>query len=322
MLKLYLVMIRKDAKREQQRKRKAMTQNQNQNNQGRKTPKEQVHLITMMGRQDYTAQQITDALEKEYQGEARGLRTVQNILKASFQNRIPWDRLRTSSGDLRVILDVLAAVMKVSEGKKREFTQDEADWVAWVGHAAPTLPVYYIWVVACLYMAESRLTKEFAPLDAFLAFKPWESLDGMNSYNDLCDQGWIPDSKVIVEVAADARQAVYPSEDRDHVTSDKANPLSLLAQLGNQGLPIDESHASLGMVYTNPPDNAGEGEVEEEPELLDGAYRVISESTTGQILKPQEAETNEPLSEEEIPERFWPLLEAQGWKPPAKKVDE
>ena len=64
------------------------------------------------------------------------------------------------------------------------------------------------------------------------------------------------------------------------------------------------------------PDNAAEGAVEEEPELLDGAYRVISESTTGQILKPREAETNEPLSEEEIPEQFWPLLEAQGWQPP------
>ena len=78
------------------------------------------------------------------------------------------------------------------------------------------------------------------------------------------------------DVAADARQAVYRSEDLDQVTSDKANPLSLLAQLGNQGLPIDESHASLGMVYTNPPDNAAESAVEEEPELLDGAYRVLS----------------------------------------------
>ena len=95
-----------------------------------------------------------------------------------------------------------------------------------------------------------------------------------------------------------------------------------MAQLGSQGLPIDESHASLGMVYTNPTDNAAEYAVEEEPELLDGAYRVISESTTGQILKPPEEETNEPLSEEEIPEQFWPLLEAQGWKPPAKEVDE
>ena len=124
------------------------------------------------------------------------------------------------------------------------------------------------------------------------------------------------------EASADAGQAVYRSEDQDQVTSNQANPLSILAQLGSQGLPIDESHASLGMVYTNPTDNAAEDAVEEEPELLDGAYRVISESTTGQILKPPEEETNEPLSEEEIPEQFWPLLEAQGWKPPAKEVDE
>ena len=30
--------------------------------------------------------------------------------------------------------------------------------------------------------------------------------------------------------------------------------------------------------------------VEEEPELLDGAYRVISESTTEEVLKPPEDE--------------------------------
>ena len=124
------------------------------------------------------------------------------------------------------------------------------------------------------------------------------------------------------EVAAEAREAVYRSQDQDQVTSNQANPLSILAQLGSQGLPIDESHASLGMVYTNPPDNAAEGVPEEEPELLDGAYRVISESTTGQILNSPETDTNEPLSEEEIPEQFWPLLEAQGWKPPAKEVEE
>ena len=124
------------------------------------------------------------------------------------------------------------------------------------------------------------------------------------------------------EVAAEARQAVYRSEDQGQVTSNQANPLSILAQLGSQGLPIDESHASLGMVYTNPPDNAAPDSAEEEPELLDGAYRVISESTTGQILNSPETDTNEPLSEEEIPEQFWPLLEAQGWKPPAKEVDE
>ena len=94
-----------------------------------------------------------------------------------------------------------------------------------------------------------------------------------------------------VEVAAGARQAVYQSEDSEPATNDKASPLSILAQLGNQGLPIDESHASLGMVYTNPPDDAADEAVEEAPELRDGAYRVISESATEEVLKPPEAES-------------------------------
>jgi len=46
------------------------------------------------------------------------------------------------------------------------------------------------------------------------------------------------------------------------------------------------------------------------------------DSMPSQIVKPLEGVTNEPLSEDEIPEEFWPLLQAQGWQPPAKDVDE
>ena len=65
---------------------------------------------------------------------------------------------------------------------------------------------------------------------------------------------------------------------------------------------------------------------ESEPGLRDGAYRILMnpfpDSMPSEIVKPLEAETNEPLSEDEIPEKFWPLLQAQGWQPPVKDVDE
>ena len=211
--------------------------------QGKKTPKDQVHFIVMMGRQGWSAQDTADALADKFGESARGLRTVQNILKASIDNQMPWDRLRTPGTDVRLIFNVLTEVIRVSEGRKQELTQEEADWVAWVCHAAPSLPLYYVWVVACLYMAETRLSKEFVELDAFLAFKPWESLDAMNDFLDMCDNSLIPQGRVMVDVAAGARQAVY------HQATSPTESVSEIPT--GSDLPIDEQHAALGMVFTH-----------------------------------------------------------------------
>ena len=250
--------------------------------QGKKTPKDQVHFIVMMGRQGWSAQDTADALADKFGESARGLRTVQNILKASIDNQMPWDRLRTPGTDVRLIFNVLTEVIRVSEGRKQELTQEEADWVAWVCHAAPSLPLYYVWVVACLYMAETRLSKQFTQLDVFLAFKPWESLEAMKAFDDMCENGLITDSKVMVEVAAGARNAVYHREDNPETQSDlldgayrvisatttdemltppeeqaggdsRANRQGQEQQVELQarGFPIDEDHAALGMVYTH-----------------------------------------------------------------------
>ena len=258
-----------------------MVSNRNPGTQGRKTPKDQVHFIVMKGRQGWSAQDISDALADRFGDSARGLRTVQSILKASIDNQIPWDRLGTPGTDACLIFDVWAEVVRVSEGKKQELTQEEAEWVAWVRHAAPSLPLYYVWVVACLYMAETRLSKQFTQLDVFLAFKPWESLEAMEAFDDMCENGLITDSKIMVEVAAGARNAVYRQEDNPETQSDLLDGAYRIisatttdqmitppeeqeggdsrvnrqgqeqqAELRAQGFPIDEDHAALGMVFT------------------------------------------------------------------------
>jgi len=71
-------------------------------------------------------------------------------------------------------------------------------------------------------------------------------------------------------------QQVSPSSD--------VVPNKLIEVLRGQGFPIDEDHAGLGMVYTNPPEPEESKETEEE--LLDGAYRVISMATTDHIIMP------------------------------------
>ena len=222
-------------------------------NQGRKTPSEQVHFIIDKSRMGWSVGKITDALTIEFGEAARGTRTVQTITSRLNANQIQWNRQASSTEEIKVIMSVLPEVLRVSKGQKQEFTQDEANWVAWVGRACPTLPLYYVWVIACLYMAETRLTNQFAPLDAFLAFKPWESMDAMRTYHDGCDEGVITASRVIVEISKSARDAVLDDKDKREITKLSSLNAELIDEVKTQGLyPMDKDHASLDLVYTNP----------------------------------------------------------------------
>jgi hypothetical protein len=222
-------------------------------NQGRKTPSEQVHFIIDKSRMGWPVGKITDALAVKFGEAARGTRTVQTITSRLNANQIQWDRQASSTEEVKVIMSVLPEVLRVSKGQKQEFTQDEANWVAWVGRACPTLPLYYVWVIACLYMAETRLTKQFAPLDAFLAFKPWESMEAMRTYHDGCDEGLIAASRVIVEMANTARDAVLDEKGKRDIRELSSLNAELIHELKTPGIyPIDKDHALLDIVYTNP----------------------------------------------------------------------
>ena len=254
--------------------------------QGAATPKNQVDLIAVWHRQDESNADIEMELTERYPDTAPSLRTIQNITKRFKENKVPWDRLGTDGADVRKIFDVLAEVIKASEGKKKVFTQEEAEWITWVRKAAPTLPPYCVWVMVCLYMAETRFQaqgdKDFAQLDGFLALKPWESQEAMIAYYDMCQTGLMPQGRRMVQVAAGARQAYYQQQGEEEIQAlkvqaqqgdpDAVMGLAMLKELGkgdndpspeqppNQldfvanvptgGLPIDEQHAALGMVYT------------------------------------------------------------------------
>ena len=134
-------------------------------NQGRKTPSEQVHFIIDKSRMGWSVGKITDALAVTFGEAARGTRTVQTITSRLNANQIQWDRQASSTEEVQVIMSVLPEVLRFSKGQKQEFTQDEANWVAWVGRACPSLPLYYVWVIAA-----SRVIVEIANAarDAFL----------------------------------------------------------------------------------------------------------------------------------------------------------
>jgi hypothetical protein len=92
------------------------------------------------------------------------------------------------------------------------------------------------------------------------------------------------------------------------------SPNKSLEELRSQGFPIDESHAGLGMVYTNPPKQEESELVEEE--LLDGAYRVISMATTDQMIMsaetPATGDTQAELTQDAVLKLVSELLQDPG----------
>jgi hypothetical protein len=166
---------------------------QSRKNSGVKTPDSQIRFIRRKWRENYSTQEIVDELAKKYGDKARSLRTVQAILKDIRENRIPWVRPNTNGTDARLIFNVLESVIWASEGRKLTFTADEAEWVAWVAKASPGLPPYEIWCLAAMYLNEEVQKKpNMAPMDAFLALRPWESEESKRLYTEATMRGVVP----------------------------------------------------------------------------------------------------------------------------------
>jgi len=103
--------------------------------------------------------------------------------------------------------------------------------------------------------------------------------DGDGGADLLVDGKWIP-----ISIKPRYQENDRPITPKQVSPSSDVVPNKLMEVLRGQGFPIDEGHAGLGMVYTNPPEQKESQEAEEE--LLDGAYRVIGETTTDQMIMP------------------------------------
>jgi hypothetical protein len=173
---MYQAYERKDSPLINRRKRKVVQR-------GKKTQRDVIARIRVLFRSGYSTNEIADFLDKEYPQGSIQLRTIQNYVKEIRDNGLPWDRTAMNGDDARRVLDVLAFVIRFTNGRKRTFSADDAEWVAWVYRAAPGLSLYRIWTLASLYLAEERRkSPDMSPLDAFMAFRPWENKENETAY--------------------------------------------------------------------------------------------------------------------------------------------
>ena len=181
-------------------------------NRGRSTSIKQIKLIERMVREEFTVKEICAFLDQLYGDNALQLRAVQTRAKEVRDNKLPWDRLTSSGAQAAKVLEVLRVVIEASEGRKQDFTQSEVDWIIWIQELAPTLPEIYVWQFANTYLTDSKIAGHgLRQLDHFLTYKPWESQEAAIEYDDVKNDGSIPDSE-LTEKAAEIRQYVYRQE--------------------------------------------------------------------------------------------------------------
>ena len=175
-----------------------------------------------------------------------------------------WGIKDADAEDARLVLDTLAYVILETQGKKCTLTITEAEWVLRVRKVAPDASPHTVWRLAREYMRlESRGIADSAPLDQYLAFKPWKSANGFANYSMAVDQGWIPQDTLGLWGVYDrfmAELGIYPDK---FVSPAEIDPwLQLLRR------------ALLGLEWPRPEEI--ERMRKENPELyqrLDGAFQ-------------------------------------------------
>jgi hypothetical protein len=141
------------------------------------------------------------------------IRTIRKIVKevVSSDTSGRWSIAESESEDIRLVLDVLAGCMENHSsaiGYNNYLTKSQAEWVIKLSKAAPGANARIIATLVHLYM--SRAAKgivDNSDLDAYLAFKPWQSSDSMRLYKRTVSRGLVPEApwwRILVEEVSKA----------------------------------------------------------------------------------------------------------------------
>lgn len=175
--------------------------------------------IERLALMNWGATQIHTHLERQEALVDRKLptvRTVQRIVAglAPRDSSGPWHIQDADSGEARLILDVLAAVVTETEGRKSQLTRTEADWTVRIRRAATNIPTWETWMTARFYMAREAAGEETVDLDCLLAFNPWKGGEKAEQYFQAVQAGWIPIAPLpLIAPLADPQQhqAITPA---------------------------------------------------------------------------------------------------------------
>lgn len=109
-----------------------------------------------------------------------------------IDNSDPWHLADAPPEEARLVLDVLADVIILTNGSKTSFTKTEASWVLRIRTVAPDIEPCKVWGLARQYMLlENKKPADMAALDHYLAFRPWVNANRFGNYAAAVHAGWI-----------------------------------------------------------------------------------------------------------------------------------
>ncbi len=151
------------------------------------------------------------------------LRTIERLVKTirSQDKSAPWSLMSDDTGDSRLILDALAAIVRTTEGRVVSITRAEATALMKVNRSAPELDLMSQWRLARRYVARVASGIATADLDLLMAFAPWRT--SWNDWHAAAYRGWVValDASTVAGVMLGDRSGSAVLDDEDLSARDK-----------------------------------------------------------------------------------------------------
>lgn len=202
-------------------------------NRARNIPIETDEAIRALLGKGRTASGIHKFLERHQEelglpGPLPDVRTIQRRVKelAPADPSEPWDLLTDETGDPRLILDTLEAVIRETEGRVGTISREVAEALMRLSRAAPDLEPRQRWVLANRYVERRERDETTEDLDALLAFTPWRSDEHDDKYIQALTSGWI------VQAPISVRAEFMPDSVRDAILTSRPQGAEDTAELG------------------------------------------------------------------------------------------
>lgn len=157
-------------------------------------------IIYLSTTTDWTPAQVNEKVKADLTRKKRdhlmpSKRTVERMVKfyRTAHSVEPWSVASSEAEDATLILEVLADVLLLTNGQKKSFSKEEAEWVLKVRKMVPDAELYDVWWIARSYYLSHVRGLDTNALDMYLAFKPWRCKGRYDNYRYALKERWFPE---------------------------------------------------------------------------------------------------------------------------------
>jgi hypothetical protein len=121
-------------------------------------------LLERLAREGWSPAKIYRELRDKFGGDIPTPRTIQRAVHAiqPADKSAPWSLTAANGEEAALVLPVLGAVLRHTDGRIRSISQGQAAWIVSVRRAAPRLDPWQVWLLCRQYMLLEGLNEQTA----------------------------------------------------------------------------------------------------------------------------------------------------------------